>query len=449
MGEIADYFLQTSPQETREEEMPELLVSVDHLRVGVFIHLDLKWYEHPFLTNNFKIKNVGQIQTLKELGLSHVLFDPVKSDQQPAPPPGSIAQSRSAQIQQAPAINHLWEIKQQRIKQLQERNRRIQQCDRQYTRTFGQVKKMMDDLMTGSEEAIDNANVLIQDMVGSLLSEREVMVHLMNVKGKEEGVYYHTLNVAILALLLAKEYGIKSDSMEILGLGALFHDIGKQRIPKKILLKRSPLTLPEREIVRMHPKYGEQMALRMGSFPTESAVIIRQHHETNDGAGYPDGLPSDKISILSKILSVANVYDNHCNHWNPDESMTPHEAMSQMFCLLNSKFDPELLSLFIHCMGVYPPGTVVQLSNDFIGMVVSASSENQLRPCVLVHDAQIPAKEALILDLNEDPEIAILKSLRPSQLSPEVYAYLNPRSLVTYFLDTNETNPLSPLASSK
>jgi len=427
--------------------MTKLPVSVDHLRVGVFIHLDLKWYEHPFLTNSFKIKNVGQIHALKELGLSQVLFDPLKSDQQPAPPQGTIAKSRPAPIQQAAPANHLWEIKKQRIRQLQERNRRIQHCERQYTRTFGQVKKMMNDLLTGTQEATDQAADLVQDMVGSLLSEREVMVHLMNVKGKEEGVYYHTLNVAILALLLAKEYGIKSGSMEILGLGALFHDIGKQRIPKKILLKRSPLTLPELEIVRMHPLYGEQMALRMGSFPAESAVIIRQHHETNDGAGYPDGLPSNKISILAKIMSVANVYDNHCNHWNPDESMTPHEAMSQMFCLLNSKFDPELLSLFIHCMGVYPPGTVVQLSNDLIGMVVSVSSENQLRPCVVVHDAQIPAKEALILDLSEDPDISILKSLRPSQLSPEVYAYLNPRSRVTYFLNTNETNPLSPIIS--
>ena len=177
----------------------------------------------------------------------------------------------------------------------------------------------MQGLAAGSEEASAQAGVLIHDMVESLLSEREVVVHLMNVKGQDEGVYYHTLNVAILALLLGKEYGIKADSMEVLGLGALFHDIGKHRIPKKIFQKRAPLTPPERQLMRLHPKYGEEMASRMKGFPEESVLIIRQHHEANDGTGYPDGLQGPKISPLSKIMSVANVYDNCCNHWSPEE----------------------------------------------------------------------------------------------------------------------------------
>jgi putative nucleotidyltransferase with HDIG domain len=306
----------------------------------------------------------------------------------------------------------------------------------------------MRDLAAGSDEASEQAGVLIHEMVESLLSEREVVVHLMNVKGQDEGIYFHTLNVAILALLLGKEYGVKADSMERLGLGALFHDIGKHRVPKKILQKRAPLTPPERQLLHLHPKYGEEMASRMKDFPKESALIIRQHHEANDGTGFPDGLQSDKISVLAKIMSVANVYDNYCNHWNPEDCMTPHEAMSHMFCLLKSKFDTELLSLFIHSMGIYPPGTVVQLSNDLVGIVVTLSPDNRLRPCILVYDEKIPRKEALLLDLSEDPEISIVNSIRPSQLPAEVYSYLNPRSQVTYFFDTYEKSPISPLMSS-
>ena len=128
--------------------------------------------------------------------------------------------------------------------------------------------------------------------------------------------------------------------------------------------------------------------------------------------------------------------------------MTPHEAMSNMSCLLKNRFDPELLSLFIHSMGIYPPGTVVELSNDLIGMVISLSSDNQLRPCVLVYDEKIPRKEALMLDLNEDPEISVVNSVRPSQLPPEVYAYLNPRSQVSFFFESYENSPLTQLLPS-
>jgi putative nucleotidyltransferase with HDIG domain len=431
--------------------MPSHRIPIDQLRVGFFIRLELKWFAHPFLFSSFKIKNLTQIQILKDLGLTEVIWIPEKSDKpQTTTKPASTQRASTAisppqpESPSLPSANNLWDIKKTRIERLQERNRRIQQCEKQYHRTYGQIKSVMQNLVTGSEEAVEQANSVIHDMVDSLLSEREVVVHLMNVKGKDEGVFFHSLNVAILALLLGKEYGMDADSLQDLGLGALFHDIGKHRIPKRILYKQGPLTPAERQILKLHPKYGAEIASKIKSIPDEAIRVILQHHETENGEGYPEGLKGDEISTLAKIMSIANVYDNYCNRPNPEDSMTPHETLSYMFGRLQPHFDKSLLSLFIRCMGVYPPGTILQLSNDLIGIVVSMNPENQLRPSMLIYDPEIPQKEALIFDLDEEPDLTIARSLRPAQLEPEVYAYLNPRARLTYYVENSNAYRHSP-----
>jgi putative nucleotidyltransferase with HDIG domain len=435
-----------SPGFPRRGDTFQQLVPVDHLRVGVFVRLELKWYEHPFLFSSFKIKNRDQIQIIKDLGLSHVICIPSKSDSQPAAPrwkPFWSEPRPAAADSDQSKPDQLWEIKKERIRRVRERNRNIQRCKKQYDLTSNRVNKLMQNLLAGSEEAAEEGSLLIHDMVESLLAEREIVVHLMNAKGKDDGLFYHTLNVAILSLLIGKEYGMKAETLEELGLGALFHDIGKHRIPKKVTHKRTPLTPAEREFIRLHPKYGEEMISRIKCFPDESRTVIRQHHESVDGRGYPDGLRDDEISVLSKITSISNVYDNYCNHWDPEESLTPHEAVSQMFGRQSDRFDSELLSLFIRCLGIYPPATIVQLSNELIGIVVSISRDNRLRPSILIYDPDIPAKEALILDMEDDPEVTIVRSIRPSQLPPEVYTYLNPQVRISYFFESSGQGFLS------
>ncbi|MBU6465920.1 MAG: HD-GYP domain-containing protein, partial [Burkholderiales bacterium] len=131
-----------------------------------------------------------------------------------------------------------------------------------------------------------------------------------------------------------------------------------------------------------------------------------------------------------------NTFDNHCNRTNPDDSLTPFEALSMMFKQQRHLFDPVPLNMFIRCMGVYPPGTLVKLSDESLGMVISINSGKPLRPSVLIHDPGVPKNEAIILDLSQETDIEISASLKPSQLSPEAYDYLSPRKRMSYFFDT-------------
>jgi hypothetical protein len=107
-----------------------------------------------------------------------------------------------------------------------------------------------------------------------------------------------------------------------------------------------------------------------------------------------------------------------------------------MFSRQRAQFDVELLTIFIRSLGIYPPGSVLQLSNELTGMVVSINAGNQLRPSTLIYDPEVPKNEALVIDLQEHPEISITRSIRTSQLSPEVFAYLDPRVRVRYYIET-------------
>jgi predicted ribosome-associated RNA-binding protein Tma20 len=118
-----------------------------------------------------------------------------------------------------------------------------------------------------------------------------------------------------------------------------------------------------------------------------------------------------------------------------------HEALSLMFAKLRSKFDPKLLQVFIRCLGVYPPGTIVQLSNGAIGMVVTVNTARPMKPTLMVYDAEVAKDDAILLDMERETEVNIAKAIRPAQVPQEVYNYLSPRKRVSYYFDASSTRP--------
>jgi HD-GYP domain-containing protein (c-di-GMP phosphodiesterase class II) len=419
--------------------MEERRVPVNCLRVGVFIRLEIPWYQHPFLSGSFKIKSQDQIETLKGLGISTVLFIPEKSDQLPD---SSVSHAQSCetkhetQPQESAATEALWKTKQERIAKLRAQRERLQRCERQFGKALQQVKTIIANLETASTEVAEQAGKLVNELVQTLIADKDVVVHQMNTKEGMENVFYHSLNTMVLGLLLGREYGMDAEALQKLGLGLLFHDLGKQRVPKKILLKKSPMTSSELKLVQLHPKYGEEMMTgRVPGFPAESLGIIRMHHEAIDGTGYPDGLKGKGIPLLVRLAAVVNTYDNLCNKADPSTSMTPYQALSCMFRNHSEQLDKEIIALLVRSVGVYPPGTLVELSNGSFGLVVSANAGNALRPGVLLYDCTIPRNEALVVEMADDPDLSIVKSIHPSKLTPEVYNYLSPRTRIVYFTE--------------
>jgi HD-GYP domain-containing protein (c-di-GMP phosphodiesterase class II) len=240
--------------------------------------------------------------------------------------------------------------------------------------------------------------------------------------------------VTVLAMILGRELRMPAELVRMIGIGALFHDIGLNEIPARILMSQGVLTKAERDFRELHCRYGFETGKKAG-LPPAALNIILQHHEYFDGSGYPAKLKGEAIDLLARLVAVVNIYDNLCNPANVAQALTPHEALSQVFAQQRNHFDPRLLQAFIRFMGVYPPGTIVGLSNEVLGLVVKTNSARPLKPIVIVYDAEIPKQEAVILDLDEEPGINISRAIRPAQLPQAVFDYLSPRRRVSYYFD--------------
>ena len=418
--------------------IPEYRVSTDRLRVGVFVRLEgLKWYEHPFLFKSFKIANNEQLKTLQSLEIKEVICIPSKSDVLPLSE-SPMKVSADDEARKKSAAEELWRIKRERAERLKERQERIARCEKNYQESQERIGNIMSSISAGNAGSVTEAVSFAETFAERFFEDTESTLHLMRSAVKEENIYYHSMNVAVLAMMLGREIGISADDMKALCLGTLFHDIGKSKIDRKVLVKEKGLTKAELDFLQMHPKYGVDILASQEDFPKLSLLIVYQHHEAADGSGYPKGVSGSQIHPLTKVVSIANIYDNHCNRRNPADSLTPFEALSYMFSKQKTILDEKLLSSFIRCMGIYPPGTVVQLNNGSIGLVIAVNPENQLSPNIIMYDPDIPKKDALIIDMQEEPGLQIVQSIRPSALPKEIFDYLSPRTKVNYFVDIGE-----------
>ncbi|MBI3283525.1 MAG: HD-GYP domain-containing protein [Burkholderiales bacterium] len=419
-------------------------ISVDQLCVGLYVHLDVGWLEHSFARNSFRLKSNEQIAAIKQLGIKKIRVEPAKCSCRPLPPNPEPAVA--AEVQEvAPSAEEIAMIdaKKARIEKIVAERAAIALCEKEFLKAAGALKNISRNLFARPQEAYKDADQLVQQMLDSLLADKSIAIHLMNDKIAGEDAYYHSLNVSVLAMMLAKEMALPPEDIKALGIGCLFHDIGKVEIPDRIVNKTFALTRAEQNLLQLHCQYGQAIGAKIG-LPKAAIDIVLQHHEYADGSGYPNQLSADKITLLSRIVCIINTYDNHCNRPNPADSLSPYEALSYMFKQQRKLFDPAPLNIFIRCMGVYPPGTLVKLSDDTLGMVISINSGKPLRPTILIYDPSVPKNEAIILDLSVEPELEVSASLKVSQLPPEVYEYLSPRKRMSYFFDAAKTNQAKP-----
>jgi putative nucleotidyltransferase with HDIG domain len=301
------------------------------------------------------------------------------------------------------------------------------------------IRGVEKNLLTHPEETITEANKLVEQIADSILSATDLAVHVMGDKAGGEELYFHSLNVTMLSLMMARDIKLPQEVVQFLGMGALFHDLGRREIPDKILMKTEALTQAERNYYELHCQYGVKIGQGL-EFPSPTLAIVREHHELYDGSGYPQKLNGEAISPLARIVAIANYYDELCNSQLIVNALTPHEALATMFAKLRAKFDPKFLQVFVRCLGVYPPGTIVQLSNGVIGMVATINTARPMKPMVVVYDAEIPREEAILVDMESESDVNIAKAIRPAQLPREIYNYLSPRQHVSYYFDAGSPN---------
>ena len=343
-----------------------------------------------------------------------------------------------ARPRQTQEMQTQWDKKEELAEKLRRRRKQIQQVERQYGDTVDEVRALMGQMASSPVQAMNEATKVVGSIVATLAADKEVLVQLMNANNLDDTMYFHALNVSVLSLLVAREIGIEDrEQLMTLGLAALLHDIGQVKLPSQIVRKTTPFTKPEAELYARHVRIATDMIAQHAKLKLTVKPLllslIEQHHVFLDGSGYPTDIDPSKMHPLGKILAIVNYYDELCNHNDPLQSMTPHEALSFMFSKQAAKFDKQTLQALVKMLGIYPPGSVVQLSDESFAIVIYLNRKELLKPGVLIFSPDVPKQQAVIVDLAEQSELTIRKSLRPSQLTKDVFEYLSPRERISYF----------------
>lgn len=419
------------------------LIDVSLLRVGMYVHLDIGWMDHPFSLNSFRIQAQEQIDVIRSLGIERIRYAPDKSDPESILPGIPAEEATPGELEQPPSDAEpephtaiappAQAAKQWRRDILAKQHTSLQVCERQFAGATRAYKQIAESVHGRPEASREQAESLIHGFVSEILGDHEACIRLLSEKAGDKGSL-HSVNVTVISLLLGRAAGLGEEEMLQLGVGALLHDIGKSELPARLRRNDDDFLDAERQIYREHVAHGIALAGRMG-LPENAILAIAQHHEFEDGSGYPGRIKGDAISPLGRIVAIVNHYDNLCNPFNPARALTPHEALSLMFTQMKSKFYATTMAQFIRMMGVYPPGSVVQLTDQRYALVVSVNSTRPLRPHIAIHDPQVPRDETIVVDLETEPDIGIRRSLKPLQLPRSAYDYLSPRKRMCYFFE--------------
>jgi putative nucleotidyltransferase with HDIG domain len=224
----------------------------------------------------------------------------------------------------------------------------------------------------------------IKAMVEEVIGNRDAMIHTYDLRTYQDYVYAHSVNVAIIAVLIALNLEYNESKLCDLALGALLHDIGMLTVPNEIIMKMGNLTPAESATVQGHALQGFEIVRKRREISTLAAHVAFQHHERFDGTGYPRRLKGEEIHEYARIVAVADIFDALIADRPYRKGLLPHEAYEIIMTLADRYVDKNILDLFLANVAIYPVGTVVQLTGGETAVVAQVRPGLQARPVVKI-----------------------------------------------------------------
>lgn len=356
-------------------------IDVIDLEIGMYVsQLDRPWLESPFLFQGFFLEKESDIKDVQRI-CEFVYIDIAKGkDTKKSISPNKVLTATPKPVPSR-VYNDITELEQE-ISVAKEIRSSAKNC----------IENVFEAITQDEKLDLPAIKKVVSGLVDSIVRNPNAQMCLTQLKNRDEYTAQHSINVCVLTVTFGRYLGMAENSLNLIGLGALLHDVGKMITPLEILNKPGKLTDDEFAIMKSHPEHGRRILEETGNIPDSVIDIAFSHHERLAGHGYPKGLPSDRISPWSKIVAIVDVYDaitsDRCYH----DGMSSTQALTKMYEWRIRDFDPELLEQFIQCIGIYPIGTLVELTSGEVGMAISVNKDFRLRPKVL-----------LILDKNKNP----------------------------------------------
>ncbi len=380
----------------------KIVIPIAGLKVGMeVVELDRPWIDTPFILEGITIRSLSDIDEIAKY-CEHVYIETTESlwfDKK-----SRNLQRTQQRYPQVSAVNTNKQIKEATS---------LGAETRQLTRSF------MDDVRLGRAINVKEINTTVSACVKSILQSPHALMWTTKLHNKDESEASHAVDVLMLAVSFGRHLGISEEDLNKLGIAGLLHDIGKVRIPKHILQSTDTLSRDELELLRSHPTIGRDILIAHTELHHSAADVAYCHHETFNGSGYPRKIKASGISDITRMIAICDIYQDisvdHCYK----KGRSSLQAMKILYQLRGSTLDEKLVQEFISCIGLYPPGSIVELRSGEVGIVISSNHRYRHLPKVLVLLARnkTPRRE-IVINLAETVNIPlsenIIKDLLPN-----------------------------------
>ncbi len=397
-------------------EICELLepLFVDRQRVSFSI-VNSEIYVEKHLLREESIRHSDFIRLLMDRGVNNLLFDPgvtpesitmffsfVNVKGEPEGGPGSL----KSLIRRAGVVGIGFEELvafdlTEDVYELKSEPQGVSAAHASYDGALECMETMSHDILSNRGIDIAALNVVISSLMGDFLNKKDAIIGLMSIKNYNEHLFHHSVNVALTCLLIANSLNLTEEMVRTVGVSGLLHDIGKLQVPKDILDKPGKLTDDEWAILKQHPIEGAKELTKYDSLGELPVLAALEHHTGCDHSGYPVLRRKSVPHAISRIISIADVYEAMTAKRSYRNACTAHQAMGVLMDGAGNRFDPLLLKLLLDIVGAFPPGSRVRLRTGQEAVVVEANEGDPFHPIVRPVGAD-PAEESLI-NIADDP----------------------------------------------
>lgn len=351
---------------------------VTDVSTGMYVaELDRPWLESPFLFQGFRVETRRELSQLRET-CQYVFVDLDRSRPDLQSRVRRLAVLDRGRVGDEAASEPPAEHRFKALKRELARALDIREKTRQY------LDVLMDDARLGKHVSIQGVRTVVTELLDTILSNPAASMWLIQLRDKDQHTALHSINTSVLGMIFARHEGLDREAIEAVGMGGLLHDIGKVRMPRSLLHKEGALSEDDWKVMKRHPEEGYRMLAQSGGVSESVLRIVLQHHERLDASGYPRRLHGEQIDPLALLVGLVDAYDAITGDWPNSPAVSPHKALARLRKQSIEHFGADRVERFIRCMGVYPIGTLVSLSNGAKGMVVSHNRTSRLKPVVMM-----------------------------------------------------------------
>ncbi len=300
-----------------------------------------------------------------------------------------------------------------------------------YTDILDMIKVMFETVESNGYLDVALYEKKIDPLIDSIERNSGAAASLTVLAQADKYLFSHSLNTAILSAMLGRFMGLSRESITQLSLAAILMNIGKIWIPDSVLKKKGKLTKQEFATIKEHPVNACKYLSKQQGISLDVIKGVLSHHERDDSSGYPEGISGHEIHKYARIIAICDSYDAMTSDRPYREAMTPNMAIKHLYSMKTTTFHPRYIESFIKCVGIYPVGCFVKLSDGSYGIVLENTPQAPLQPQIkIVFDSRLRATHPKYIDLaklsseNKRESLEIEECIHPKTFKLELSRFL-------------------------